>query len=300
MEKKVLEEILLELLDTSSALRERIKSICSGEQSENSNLASKPQKQLNFLEKRKADELVQANYNLKRYKDLYEKLNSKLSEYEREIESIKRDNKNLKYECDRYYSEIINKENENAELKSAINCERNKNDELYSELKVIKENNNELYNELEIANETVKKLNAKFKEPVNYLNLYRGLPESIRDGLYNVISDSNEIVFIASCTAEDNLKAIWNYIKDIIGDNYNRKDIDTLKNIFDYFFDVYNNSLSKPKYIRDDVNIGDYFDDEYYDRASGSLTSGPIKEIMLAGYKSRNTGRTVCKSLVRV
>ena len=152
--------------------------------------------------------------------------------------------------------------------------------------------------ELQSTNEMMQGLKKQFETPMKYLELYRSLSSSVRSGLENVIMDCNEITFIASCSKESSLSSIWEYIKEISEDS-DSGDFKALNLIFDYFFEVFNVSLPEPKYERDDVEIGDELDDEYYDRCCGSSTSGEITEIILKGYRSRNTGKIIHKSLVK-
>ena len=53
-------------------------------------------------------------------------------------------------------------------------------------------------------------------------------------------------------------------------------------------------------YARDSVEAGYSFDDDKYDRCTGSATSGKITQVILRVYKSVNTGAIICRSLVRV
>ena len=126
------------------------------------------------------------------------------------------------------------------------------------------------------------------------------LSASVRTGLSDIICDKNEILFIASCSTSEHLKSIWIYIKKLIGTNGDSSEIEILKDIFDYFFDVYNDSLSEPAYVRDDVEEGYIFDDDRYDRCTGCPASGQISQVMLRGYISINTRKSICRSLVRI
>ena len=132
------------------------------------------------------------------------------------------------------------------------------------------------------------------------LDRYRTLSATIRTGLSDVICDKDEILFIASCSTSDHLKAIWTYTKKLAGSNGDANSIEVLKDIFDYFFEIFNSSLREPMYARDSVEVGYSFDDDKYDRCAGSATSGKITQVILRGYKSVNTGAIICRSLVRV
>ena len=129
---------------------------------------------------------------------------------------------------------------------------------------------------------------------------YQEVSNTTREGLSNVICEKNVIDFIISCANIDNLGRIWKYTKEILSDYNRSKDVEILKEIFDYFFKVYNESLPEPTYERDDVDVGDDFDDEYQSRSRESASSGTIKKILLRGYSSINTGNVICKSVVQV
>ena len=107
-------------------------------------------------------------------------------------------------------------------------------------------------------------LKNHFSSPVILLDKYRNLPISIRNGLSDIICDKDEILFIASCSSPEHLKAIWNYTKALAVNNANENELNIMKEIFDYFFDVFNHSLSEPVYERDKVEPGIIFDDEKF------------------------------------
>lgn len=225
-------------------------------------------------------QLKQATDKLEQYKEFYSQAKPKLEKYtnlEGEVDDLRKKER-------KYISEIEKSKSEIKRIEDVINALNSENESLSFELKS--------------ATKTIQELKKQFEPPVKYLELYRSLSYSVRSGLENVIIDTNEITFIASCSNDSNLSSIWEYMKEI-SDETESKDFKALNLIFDYFFDVFNDSLPEPKYKRDDVEIGDDLDDDYYDRAYGSSTSGEITKIILRGYKSRNTGKIIHKSLVK-
>lgn len=225
-------------------------------------------------------QLKQATDKLEQYKEFYSQAKPKLEKYtnlEGEVDDLRKKER-------KYISEIEKSKSEIKRIEDVINALNSENESLSSELKS--------------TTKTIQELKKQFETPVKYLELYRSLSYSVRSGLENVIIDTNEITFIASCSNDSNLSSIWEYMKEI-SDETESKDFKALNLIFDYFFDVFNDSLPEPKYKRDDVEIGDDLDDDYYDRAYGSSTSGEITKIILRGYKSRNTGKIIHKSLVK-
>ena len=209
------------------------------------------------------NELQNANVDLNKYKLYYDSTKSKVEEYD--------------------------------SLKNEVSSLQDKVRTCNSELERKKE---EMEEELESANEIIRKLKKQFGTPVKYLEKYRSLSYSVRDGLENVISDKNIITFIASCSNENNLSYIWEYTKELSSDS-DSADFQTLNMIFDYFFDVFNDSLPESKFVRDDVETGDELDDDYHERCFGSATSGEITSVLLRGYKSKTTGKIIHKSLVK-
>ena len=225
-------------------------------------------------------QLKETTEELEKYKNFYRQAQPKLERYrslEDEVADLHRREQN-------YVSRLEENGSEIEHLESTVDNLRKEKDALSAEL--------------QSTNEMMQGLKKQFETPMKYLELYRSLSSSVRSGLENVIMDCNEITFIASCSNESSLSSIWEYIKEISEDSDSR-DFKTLNLIFDYFFEVFNASSPEPKYERDDVEIGDELDDEYYDRCCGSSTSGDITEIILKGYRSRNTGKIIHKSLVK-
>lgn len=210
-----------------------------------------------------------------------EELEEKVKKFDALVEECKLYKNSIK----NYQSEIARKDAEIERLKNEIfGLDREKQD---------------LRQELDLEKEKVGELKRRFESPIKYFELYRELSDSVKDGLENVINSENEMAFIVSCSNEENLSSIWEYIKELSSDRKN-KEFEVLTLIFDYFFEIFNESLPEVKYKRDNVEIGDDFDDDDYDRCSGSATSGTITKIILRGYKLKNTGKIVHKSLVKV
>lgn len=261
---KEFENLILNLLDTSPAIQNKIRSICSAPRDKTS--------------LHRAETIIpDADIEQLRSKCIsLESENKKLSEH---IVRLEIDAKKAKTESDA--------------------CTKQLND-LERDYQMAKENEKALSASLAKANENVRKLKERFSNPVFLLDRYRSLSTTIRTGLSDVICDKNEILFIASCSSPDNLKAIWTYTKRLSGSDGDADSIEVLSDIFDYFFEIFNSSLREPVYSRDTVEAGYSFDDDKYDRCAGSATSGKITQVILRGYKSVNTGAIICRSLVRV
>lgn len=218
-------------------------------------------------------QLEQADGQLKKFQEFYRQAKPQLDRYA-----------GLQDELAGKKSELGQKESEIVQLNDSI--------------RTLESEKTQLSSDLNDAKKEANSLKSRFELPAKYFELYRKLSGTLRAGLENVICDKNEITFIVSCSNENNLSSIWEYAKDISNDPEN-EEFKILVQIFDYFFDRFNESLPEPKYTRDDVEIGDYLDEDKYDRCCGSATSGDITEIILRGYQSRNTGRTIHKSIVK-
>ena len=269
--KRKLESSILNLLDTSSAIQEKIRCICS--QTPNATIELKNQ----LAECQ--DKYQQAVLDIQKYKDSYLQLQSKCNNLENQYSLVENDLRKTKLELVSSEKRIKEYEIANAQLK---------------------EQEQSLSDMLMKVNDNMQSLKEQFSDSITLLERYKSLSSSIRTGLSDVICDKNEIFFIVSCSTPEHLKAIWTYTKRLAGSNDNVNGVEVLKDIFDYFFEVFNCSLQEPMYVRDNVEEGYSFDDDKYDRGKGSLTSGKITQVILRGYKSINTGTIICRSVVRV
>ena len=279
------EKDLLELLNESSAVQRAIRNICKA----NDDMTAYTDRN-SMLYKEKIQEITaklnQTADELQKYKTYSEQLQQRNNLYEQENSKLRKTIHCLEVEL----------QNTKSLLQSSLS-ERQVLEKDITNLSTVKQN---LTAELNIAAKSLQDFKRQFKQPVEYLDMYHALSVPTRDGLSDVICDRNEILFIASCTNADNLKKMWEYTKEITGDDYKQNDVDILKKIFDYFFEIFNQSLPEPIYERDPVEIGDEYDEDEYVRSRDSATSGSITKIVLRGYRSINTGYTICKSVVRI
>ena len=86
-----------------------------------------------------------------------------------------------------------------------------------------------------------------------------------------------------------------------------------LNEIFAYFLDFHNSSYPSPLYALLDTKPGDAFDEDqhtkimtreerkaaFFDKKKATV-EGPIKEVVLYGYKNLKNGRVLKPSIVRV
>ena len=321
------EKDLLEILRESSAIRDEIRRICSGKTDIDS--AGKT-KTIQTLLNRKSHEPIDENSGQRqlqkevlRLKELLksrneeleqtcQKFEDELSQKKNEIQKLERKLKAIEIDYQNLESHISKKEDayqrilkENDRIKNEIEQMEQKNIAYEENEKKLIAQNHELEEQMEILenqkNEIQNHFNRVLDKPEQLLKAYRQLSPTIQNGLRNVICKEDEILFSISCSTQEHLKNIWDYIKNGIGnEKFKENEIEILKEIFDYFFDLFNRSLPEPLYKRDDVNVGELFDEDCHYRAQGSSTSGRITEVLLRGYRSNNTNNIICRSYVRI
>ena len=294
-----------------------------------SNLKDKEVTNLELKVSQLKEELSASQNDLANMQDRYNQANNQYLECRQQYKRVQDENKKLKNDHDECSNYLRNLENEYQVLKKSLSsCEynlQNKEAELERQkdsfrsleaefkqsensLQVLQHNYRDLESKEKNTADSLRKVQAEakqlkehFSEPIEYLKKYRSLSEDVRTGLSDVICDKNEVLFIVSCSTSERLGAIWDYIKKALSDKARtEREICTLNEIFDYFFHIYNSSLSEPMYIRDNVDNGDPFDDDMHIRYPGSSTSGQISKVMLRGYHSKNTGKIIRSSLVRL
>ncbi len=307
IKKDELESKLLSLLDSSTELRDKIRSICSaaGSTAQQQEAAAPSNRgrgavfgpgsgifdtrRISYLET-KVQQLerdlaqarnayAKASADLEERNSSYARLQSQYNELEKDRDELEKARDGLVKERDQLIQDKHNLMEEASELTERI--ERSEA-------------------EIERLNETVREMKGHFSGPAALYERYKNISKAVRTGLSNVICDKDEILFIASCSHPDNLKSIWIYAKTHAANGGAEEETEVLKDIFDYFFDVFNRSLSEPRFERDSVEKGYLFDGDKYDRAPGSSTSGRITQVVFRGYRSANTGTVICRSVVRV
>ena len=239
------------------------------------------------------ENINEKNIMLKKIKNIKPQNENKVRKLEEELNQYK-----THYQREKVLTEQLNKD-----LKAKDNRINQLEQELknkHSEYNQLQENYNDERKELDNTKQQLTCYENNFSYAMEKYKLYQTVSESTKEGLKNVICERDAIGFIVSCANKENLQRIWEYTKDILSDYNKLKDVEILKGIFDYFFEVYNQSLAEAIYQRDDIAIGDDFDDEYQSRSRESATSGTITEVLLRGYSSINTGKIICKSVVRV
>lgn len=212
------------------------------------------------------------------------------TEYQRlqnELRQVRQDCRNLQTQAENYRQQCRTAEQRLETLQSET-----------KRLRSAEEDNQSLRREVQDSRRMLDTLKTALGGALQCYRNYRELPDPVRYGLEDVICDESIVLFIASCTSEVHLKAIWNCIADLL--ETDRRSAEVLKGLFDYFFEVFNQALPQPMFRRDDTEEGDAYDDDLHIRCTGSATSGEVSEVLLRGYYAANTHNVVCRSVVRV
>lgn len=221
---------------------------------------------------------AEKNNNIPVIKELQKKLEDAASEKEflcsqaeslqMEKEKLERDNLSLK-------SRISTLENQNIQMENGYKKEIQKY--INSQEQYI-----EQARKLEQACNLYKN---RYEKMEYYYNQYLSLGESAHKKLRRILNAETLEMFMAWGTQWDNIQALWKEISFWL-DEYPGDTVNRLSGIFDYFFSIYyeNNQYGgKKKYTRQEVNIGDEFDDFLYTRKGGAV-AGKITEVLLLGY----------------
>lgn len=230
--------------------------------------------------------------------DVYEEENTEfkavIDQKHEKIEELKENCKVLISERDCYKKNI-----EDLKIESNLKIEK-----LQKNIEMLKIQNEDIMQKLENTKKENTNLNNKivyfdnrYRELENIYSKYNGLSQDAREGLAGIFKDSNSIdLFLFSVAEYDKLEMLWDFIRNSIVNECHKEDIEDMNEIFNYFFNKYN-EVSNGIYKRIEVRIGEDFDTEYHIR-KGNKPSGEIKEVLLLGFINKNTNKVIKKTVV--
>ncbi|OQY39059.1 MAG: hypothetical protein B6229_04510 [Spirochaetaceae bacterium 4572_7] len=270
MDLEELKKILIE----DEAIRKIIKRIASepdnNELEELKSITKKYESDLIELFGFEENGVVDMGSLIEKIKEWFRSNNSFTGKLKKNIESLDLDNKNLDETLNQTNRELSSVQNQLDEI-SNKNIEANKKIEFY-------ENN--------------------FKEQLDIYKLYTELSGDTKSSLSGIFKENSLIGFLACGYQESNITSFWDYIKDEIKESKNQ-DIESLIKIFDFLFKGY--SISNPNFIRNEINLGDEFDDDLHIRhSSSSRVNGEITEVMFKGWINSRLDRVLKKSIVKM
>ena len=209
-----------------------------------------------------------------------------------ENQSLKKHNKDLQSSIDNYVSQFNQQSAKRKELENTVTSLTDNYNNLKRRNNNTESDNINLKRKLDVCIE-------KFGNISLYFEKYQNLSSNTRQYLRRFISDKNEVAFLISATAPENLGRLWDYTKSMyLSDSI--KEAEILKELFYYCFSMFNDSCINPEYQLDNTARGDKFDDEKHAKGTNSKSSGIIREVILQGYCSANTGNFIRHTVVIV
>ncbi len=170
-------------------------------------------------------------------------------------------------------------------------------------------------NEIAQLQKDIKAYNLTFGDLTKVFEKYQNLTPATKKGLSDVFNEDLTVrSFLSSGAQWGHIQALWEFAQQKIN-NEDFSDIDTLNQIFVYFLDFHNSSYPTPLYELLDTKPGDAFDEEQHtkimtreerkaaffdNKKKGSTSEGPVKEVVLHGFKNLRNGRILKPSIVRV
>lgn len=269
--------------------------------------------------------------NLQRYiDDLHEEKNDlehkkeilevELEKNKEKIYKLKEDfDKSMEYECKKNDAlkislnkceerlSKINKENDILKvklIKYETNLDRANNaiNDIKNEARKMIDSMKEKVKEAQQQKEILDYFSNGYGEIDSMFKTYQQLNEDIRDELQGIFGNADTpVMFFCNALQENHLDNFWDYISNKINSGKIDRNIEkSLCKLFDFCFDMVNNSQQKPLYKRLQVQKGFDFDNTYMIKTADSSQLGNVKEVKLAGYVYTLSNKIVRRSLVQV
>lgn len=223
-------------------------------------------------------------------KEIQTKLSNEITNLKKENAALNSKNEELLKSCSERNDELVQKGNDIKNFKDKI-------DTLSKELHECSENLDILNKEkasLIQKNEQYYKSFCIVEKPLDVYNVYKSLPEELRNKNLNFISENSLFAFVS--TGVIFLERFWDFIKEeLLADRLEYTD--KLKVVFDFFFEMKNDI--DHLYVRNDCKIGDIYNYDKHIMTHGGQNLGAVSEILFLGF-SDNNGKLVKKTIVKV
>jgi len=224
-----------------------------------------------------------------------------ITRYTNEIDELKLENDKISSKVKELENLVSNQEREKDNLESEITNNKNKINSQQIETKKDKETISTLKNEnvrLENIETKYNHLVGKFETLINTYKVYLSLKNEHSTFLQSLFKGDSIDLFFTCGVQDENIHSLWDYIKNSIIEEKNS--IDELKQIFFYFFDLYNKMYSSPLYKLSDVAVSDRFEAEKHIKANQHNYSGNVTKIIFEGYYNCNTDEVIKKTVVEI
>lgn len=292
---KMFKKILIKLLKEVE-IQDIIRKICSSEvvcASQNSVLEQKDLQQF----KAESSELERQNEELKA-----------------QIKDLKNQNKNLNIQIQNLEGEREDLCNQLLKLIKAQKESDQHNKVLREEVTKVQKKESEFKKQVVDLNIQYEKLQKEYEkleerscreelvwgEGKKIYDLYLSLPDKVHSSLSGIFKPGDLKRFIFCGIQPENMMDFWDFCKT----EFNRGNLEyreKLIQIFNYFFTVINQTIyDTPKYVKQNICVGDKGDREICICTSDSSASGCVTEIILPGIVYASNGKVIKKSLVKI
>ena len=241
-------------------------------------------------------ENLQDNINKLNKEKVY--LEQKRKSLEENLETVNEEKYKLEQKNDDLIVDNTKLREEKRQIEKKLDeCEKNLNkvNEIIDSMQQEIEEAQKQKNKLDYFSNGYGKIDSMFK-------IYQQLNEDIRDELQGIFGNADTpVMFFCNALQENHLDNFWDYISNKINSGKIDNNIEkSLCKLFDFCFDMVNNSQQKPLYKRLQVQKGFDFDNTYMIKTADSTQLGNVKEVKLAGYVYMLTNNVVRRSLVQV
>lgn len=181
-----------------------------------------------------------------------------------------------------------------------IECEKETKEMEYREKERIYKEQIQKVNEEKLVFEEKNRVYENKYSAIESVGLaYQSLSENMKSRISNVFKDGNMYAMIVAAGDWGNVIGIWNYVKRRIIEEADKTDVDNLKKIFRFVFDVYSEMNPNCKYKLISLEVGEKFDSDLQS-IKGTKTDGRIEEVLLEGIFDENSRKVIEKALVKV
>lgn len=269
-------------------------------------------KMLNLDGFKSDEEYRNLQYQYTQIKDERENLQGNISKLSKEKFNLEQKQKSLEENLETVNEEKCKLEQKNDDL--IVD-----NTKLCDKKEQVEKKLNECEKNLNKANEIIDSMQQEIKEAqkqksrLEYFSngygeidsmyeIYQQLNEDIRDELQGIFGNADTpVMFFCNALQENHLDNFWDYISNKINSGKIDRNIEkSLCKLFDFCFDMVNNSQQKSLYKRLQVQKGFDFDNTYMIKTTDSSQLGNVKEVKLAGYVYTLSNKIVRRSLVQV
>ena len=206
-------------------------------------------------------------------------------------------NQNFEIEKLNYQNKLQAKDNQIAALTNQLAIAKNKITELEDQLWDLQRHREAKISEAEKIF-ALKDVVGDFQK---IHELYLTLPQNLREALSGIFCDTSLRSFVFSGVQADRLMEFWDFCMTDFKRGKNLEYQAILTQLFDFFFKIINEEInSSPRYLKQEVQLGDSFDSSIHTCTSTSNAVGRVSEILLPGIIYSSSRKVFKKSVVVV